>query len=162
MINNNRLILSAHSRPIHALLHYCLPSLIRLNIDALIHTHIVCLLQNKRIRRLRALFGTVYALPELEPPTSTSVPLDLVSRVSQLVELLSKLLFLLGYSLLLLILFLFNLFSLLVFRDQGEKSVSEFLIVDQDPVLDGCKIFENGFEPFACELLRKSELQDVV
>ena len=116
VINNNRLILSAHSRPIHALLHYCLPSLIRLNIDALIHTYIVCLLQNKRIRRLRALFGTVYALPELEPPNSTSGPLDLVSRVSQLVELLSKLLFLRGYSLLLLILFLFNLFSLLVFR----------------------------------------------
>ena len=160
LIINNGLILSAPCRPLHALLHYCLPPLIWLYYYALVDTHLVSLLVDNRIRRLRALFGTVYALPELLP--SAIGPLYLVSRVSQLVELVRKLLFLRSHSLLLLLLFLFDLLCLLVFRYQREEPVSEFLIVYQDPVLDGREVLENGFEPFVGELFWESELQDVV
>jgi hypothetical protein len=88
--------------------------------------------------------------------------LDLVSRVSQLVELVRKHLFLRSYSLLLLLLFLFDLLCLLVFRYLREETVSEFLIVYQDPVLDGREVLENGFESFVSELFWESELQNVV
>jgi hypothetical protein len=62
----------------------------------------------------------------------------------------------------LLLLFLFDFFRLLVFRYQREEAVSEFLIVDQDPILDGRKVFENGLEAFVGEFIWEGELQDVV
>ena len=88
--------------------------------------------------------------------------MDLVSRVSQLEELVHNLLFLRSNSLLLLLLFLFDILCLLVFSYQAEKPVSEFLIVYQNPVLDGREVFENGFETFVGEVIWESELQDVV
>jgi hypothetical protein len=53
----------------------------------------------------------------------------------------------------LLLLFLFDFLRLFVFCYQREEAVSEFLIVDQDPVLDRRKVFEKGLETFLGELL---------
>ena len=61
-----------------------------------------------------------------------------------------------------LLLFLFDFFRLFVFCYQREEAVSEFLIVDQDLVLDRHKVFENGLETFVGELIWEGELQDVV
>ena len=61
-----------------------------------------------------------------------------------------------------LLLFLFDFFRLFVFCYQREEAVSEFLIVDQDPILDGREVFENGLEAFMSELIWEGELQDVV
>ena len=52
-----------------------------------------------------------------------------------------------------LLLFLFDFLRLFVFFYQREEAVSEFLIIDQDPVSDRRKVFENGFETFLGELL---------